>query len=77
MSPSADKADRAEFHAVVLAGGRCARMYPLTEKCPKALLPVANRPVIDYCLDLLEKAGFSGVQTFRGAAASVDAEGVW
>jgi NDP-sugar pyrophosphorylase family protein len=37
-------------------------MYPLTEKCPKALLPVANRPVIDYCLDLLEKAGFSGAE---------------
>lgn len=59
-SPDGDpRAEDAEFQAVLLAGGRCARMFPLTEKCPKALLPVANRPVIDYGLDLLEKAGFS------------------
>ena len=36
-------------------------MYPLTEDRPKALLPVCNRPVIAYSLDLLESVGFSAV----------------
>jgi len=50
----------AEFQAIVLAGGGGSRMYPLTEKQPKALLPVGNVPMIAYSLLNLEKAGFAG-----------------
>ena len=50
-----------EFQAVILAGGRGSRMYPLTEDCPKALLPVANRPLIWYPVHLLESNGFEGI----------------
>jgi len=49
-----------EFQAVILAGGRGSRMYPLTENIPKALLPVANRPLIWYPVKYLETAGFPG-----------------
>ena len=35
-------------------------MYPLTEECPKALLPVCNMPLIYYPIRLLEKNGFKG-----------------
>lgn len=53
---------------VLLAGGTGSRMYPLTTKQPKFLLPVANRPLISYQLELLEKAGITGYQhlLFRG-----------
>lgn len=53
-----------EFQAIVLAGyGSSNRLYPLTEEenLPKSLLPVANRPLISYTLDWLEKAGITGM----------------
>ncbi|KAF8993727.1 UDP-3-O-glucosamine N-acyltransferase [Cyathus striatus] len=54
-----------EFLAVVLAGfGN--ELLPLTddygdEPCPKALLPVANKPVIEYTLSWLEQSGIKDV----------------
>eukprot|EP01088_Endostelium_zonatum_P016656 TRINITY_DN4592_c0_g1_i1.p1 TRINITY_DN4592_c0_g1~~TRINITY_DN4592_c0_g1_i1.p1 ORF type:complete len:533 (+),score=151.36 TRINITY_DN4592_c0_g1_i1:67-1665(+) len=50
-----------EFQVVILAGGPGSRMYPLTTEVPKALLPIANRPMISYQLELLERVGFSDV----------------
>ncbi|KAG6844345.1 hypothetical protein H0H87_007621 [Tephrocybe sp. NHM501043] len=50
-----------EFLAVLLAGfGN--ELVPLTsdsgdEPCPKALLPVANKPMIDYTLEWIEQTG--------------------
>ena len=49
-----------EFQAIILAGGRGSRMYPLTENIPKALLPVGNRPLIWYSVNYLETVGFPG-----------------
>lgn len=41
---------------VVLAGGFSKTLVPLVSKeVPKALLPVANRPVLSYVLELLEQ----------------------
>jgi glucose-1-phosphate thymidylyltransferase len=37
--------------AVILAAGYATRLYPLTKDRPKALLPVAGRPLLDYTLD--------------------------
>jgi glucose-1-phosphate thymidylyltransferase len=39
--------------AVVLCAGFATRMYPLTRDFPKPLLPVADKPVIDYLMDQL------------------------
>jgi glucose-1-phosphate thymidylyltransferase len=39
--------------AVVLAGGYAKRLWPLTLNSPKALLPVAGKPVIDYVVEKL------------------------
>ncbi|KAJ4724518.1 translation initiation factor eIF-2B subunit gamma [Melia azedarach] len=44
-----------DFQVVVLAGGTSKELSPLVSKeVPKALLPVANRPVLSYVLELLE-----------------------
>lgn len=51
----------AEFQAVIMAAGTGSRMFPLTEKIPKALLPVGNLPVIWYPINLLDKAGFEEI----------------
>jgi hypothetical protein len=59
LSPD-DMSFHQEFQPVILAGGYGSRLGVLVEESsvPKALLPVANRPLLSYQLDLLEKAGF-------------------
>src|SRR5437763_15488950 len=37
--------------ALILAAGYATRMYPLTSDRPKALLPVAGKPILDYLLE--------------------------
>jgi len=44
--------------AVVMAGGRGARLYPLTQDAPKPLLPIMGRPLIDHTMAYLERQGF-------------------
>lgn len=39
--------------AIVLAAGYATRLYPLTLDRPKALLPVAGRPMVEHVLDRL------------------------
>jgi len=40
--------------AVIMAAGKSTRTYPLTLTRPKALLPVANKPVLQHQLEALE-----------------------
>jgi glucose-1-phosphate thymidylyltransferase len=40
--------------AVVLAAGYATRLYPLTVDRPKALLPVAGKPMLEHLLDRLD-----------------------
>jgi len=37
--------------ALILAAGYATRLYPLTLERPKALLPVAGKPILEYTLD--------------------------
>ncbi len=39
--------------AVILAGGYGTRLQPLTFSTPKAMIPLVNKPVIDYILDYM------------------------
>src|SRR5947209_4851511 len=47
--------------AIVLAAGRGLRMRPLTERTPKALLPLGGRSLLDHALDRLAAAGVETV----------------
>jgi MurNAc alpha-1-phosphate uridylyltransferase len=47
--------------AMLLAAGRGERMRPLTDQCPKPLLPVAGKPLIAWHLERLAAAGFTEV----------------
>ncbi len=47
--------------AVILAGGFGTRLRPLTSTVPKAMIPLVNRPVIDYILDYLVGYGLKDI----------------
>lgn len=44
--------------AVLMAGGKGSRIRPLTLSRPKPLIPVANRPMIEYVVEKIKKSGF-------------------
>uniref|UniRef100_UPI00398EAFFE translation initiation factor eIF2B subunit gamma isoform X2 n=1 Tax=Pristiophorus japonicus TaxID=55135 RepID=UPI00398EAFFE len=50
-----------EFQAVLMAAGGGSRMMDLTSNIPKPLLPVGNKPLIWYPLNLMERLGFEEV----------------
>jgi N-acetyl-alpha-D-muramate 1-phosphate uridylyltransferase len=47
--------------AMLLAAGRGERMRPLTDTCPKPLLAVRGKPLLQYHLERLAAAGFDRV----------------
>ena len=49
------------MHAMILAAGRGERMRPLTDTCPKPLLPAGGRPLIAWHLERLANAGITDV----------------
>jgi glucose-1-phosphate thymidylyltransferase len=52
--------------ALVLSGGMGTRLRPLTHSMPKQLVPVANKPVLVYCLEKIRNAGIKDVGIIVG-----------
>jgi NDP-sugar pyrophosphorylase family protein len=49
------------MRAMILAAGLGTRMRPLTDTLPKALVPVAGRPLIEYALRFVRSQGIEQV----------------
>src|SRR5947207_15225303 len=47
--------------AMILAAGVGSRLDPLTRNVPKPLVPILNRPVMEYLIELLKKHGFNEI----------------
>jgi dTDP-glucose pyrophosphorylase len=44
---------------VIMAGGMGTRLHPHTEACPKPLLQVAGRPMLEHIIERAKRDGFS------------------
>ena len=47
--------------AVILAAGEGKRLQPFTETMPKVMLPVANKPVLEYVFDAARNCGIDEI----------------
>src|SRR5260221_287583 len=43
--------------AMIMAAGAGTRLHPLTHSVPKPMVPIANRPVLEYTIDNLRRQG--------------------
>lgn len=57
--------------AVVMAGGRGARLQPMTDSIPKPMLTVAGRPILERILNHLVGFGITDIVLSVGYLASV------
>jgi NDP-sugar pyrophosphorylase family protein len=61
----------ADWPVAVLAGGLATRLRPITEKIPKALIPVADQPFLAHQLRLLASSGILKVVLCLGYRADM------
>ncbi|OPY86587.1 MAG: D-glycero-alpha-D-manno-heptose 1-phosphate guanylyltransferase [Smithella sp. PtaU1.Bin162] len=54
LSTPSEKSSKTAF---ILGAGLGTRLRPLTENCPKPLLPIAGRPIITYAMEHLRTVG--------------------
>ena len=44
---------------VIMAGGKGTRLHPQTQNCPKPLLPIAGKPILEHILERAKNQGFT------------------
>ena len=47
--------------AMVMAAGAGTRLKPLTDELPKPMVPIANRPVLEYTIENLKRHGITEI----------------
>lgn len=51
--------ERSHDHTmVIMAGGKGTRLRPYTENCPKPMLPVAGKPMVQHIIERAKSQGF-------------------
>ncbi len=51
---------------IILHGGKGTRLRPLTHTGPKQLIPIANKPISQYCLEALREVGITDIGIVLG-----------
>jgi len=55
---------------IILHGGHGTRLRPLTHTGPKQLLPIANKPMSQYCIESIKEAGITDIAIIIGGIGS-------
>ena len=55
---------------ILLHGGHGTRLRPLTHTGPKQLLPIANKPMSEYCIESMKSAGVTEIAIIIGGIGS-------
>jgi len=55
---------------IILHGGHGTRLRPLTHTGPKQLLPIANKPMSEYCVESIKEAGITDIAIIIGGLGS-------
>ena len=55
---------------IILHGGHGTRLRPLTHTGPKQLLPIANKPMSQYCIESIRDAGVTDIVIIIGGLGS-------
>ena len=55
---------------IILHGGHGTRLRPLTHTGPKQLLPIANKPMSQYCIESIREAGITDIAIIVGGLGS-------
>jgi len=55
---------------ILLHGGHGTRLRPLTHTGPKQLLPIANKPMSEYCIESMKAAGVTEIAIVIGGIGS-------
>ena len=55
---------------IILHGGHGTRLRPLTHTGPKQLLPIANKPMSQYCVESIREAGITDIAIIIGGLGS-------
>ena len=55
---------------IILHGGHGTRLRPLTHTGPKQLLPIANKPMSQYCIESIKEAGITDITIIIGGLGS-------
>jgi NDP-sugar pyrophosphorylase family protein len=62
--PLGDFNDR--MAGVILAAGKGARMYPFSERSPKPILPILNRPLLAHQIEVMRDSGIHDIHIVVG-----------
>ena len=49
------------MQAIIMAGGRGTRLMPLTKDTPKPMVPIIDKPILEYSIDKLRETGITDV----------------
>ena len=55
---------------IILHGGHGTRLRPLTHTGPKQLLPIANKPMSEYCIESIKETGIKEIAIIIGGLGS-------
>ena len=55
---------------IILHGGHGTRLRPLTHTGPKQLLPIANKPMSQFCVEAISETGITDIAIIIGGVGS-------